>query len=48
MPSDGSSTQKILPMTVTGKISAPTVVTFIHAHQSALPKPWSLGLASAS
>ena len=48
MPSEGSITQNILPMVVTGNISAPTVVTFIHAHHSALPKPWSLLFTSIS
>ena len=35
---------KIFPIGVTGKISAPTVVTFIHAHHRAFPKLWRLGL----
>ena len=34
---DGSSTQTTFPTAVTGKIAAPTVVTFIQAHQSASP-----------
>ena len=39
MPRHGSITASVLPMAVTGNIAAPTVVTFIHAHHMALPKP---------
>ncbi len=48
MPSAGSSTLNTLPTVVTGKIAAPTVVTPIHAHQKALPKPSSRGLTPVS